>query len=72
MYLKPNLQKIIKHNFVAHWQDFQCRLDISNLPENVILSHIDFAKNYTFQIDNEIQSMHSHLFQVTPKGKKHI
>jgi hypothetical protein len=38
---------------------------MSNLPEGVILSHIDFAKNYTFQIDNEIQSMHWHSFHVT-------
>jgi hypothetical protein len=38
---------------------------MSNLLEDVLLSHIDFAKNYTYQIDNEIQSMHPHLFQVT-------
>jgi hypothetical protein len=38
---------------------------MSNLPKDVILSHIDFAKNYTFQIGNEIQSMHWHSFQVT-------
>lgn len=35
-----------------------------NLSKDVILSHIDFAKNYTFHINNEIQSMHWHSFQV--------
>jgi hypothetical protein len=63
-YLKPNLQKFIKHNFVACWQDSQCRLAMFDLLEDVLLSHIDFVKNYTFQIENEIQSMHSHSFQV--------
>jgi hypothetical protein len=38
---------------------------MANLPFDYILSHIDFAKNYTFQIQNEIQSMHWHSFQVT-------
>jgi hypothetical protein len=64
-YLKPNLQKFIKDNFVACWQDTQCKLAMLDLPKDVILSHIDFAENYTFQIDNEIQSMHWHSFQVT-------
>ncbi len=58
-YLKLNLQKFIKHNFVVSWQDTQCRLTMSDLPKDVILFHIEFMKNYyTFQIDNEIQSMH--------------
>lgn len=29
-----------------------------NVPAGVIVSHIDFAENYTFQIQNEIQSMY--------------
>jgi hypothetical protein len=28
------------------------------LPQDIILSHIDFAKTYTFEIQNEIQLMH--------------
>jgi hypothetical protein len=31
-------------------QDIQCKLAVANLPFDFILSHIDFAKNYTFQI----------------------
>jgi hypothetical protein len=51
---EPNLQKSIKHNFVAHWQDAQCRLAMGDLSKDVILFHIDFVNNYTFQIENEI------------------
>ncbi len=47
-YLKLNLQNFIKHNFVVHWQDYHCRLTMLNLLEDIILSHIDFAKYYTF------------------------
>jgi hypothetical protein len=38
---------------------------MDNFPLNKILSHIDFAKNYNFEMQNEIQSMHWHSFQVT-------
>jgi hypothetical protein len=51
---KLNLQKSIKHNFVAHWQDAQCRLTMGDIPKDAILFHIDFVNNYTFQIENEI------------------
>ena len=57
-YLKPNLTKFVTHNFVARWQDFQCHTAMGDLPKDAILSHIDFAKNYSFEIQNEIQSMH--------------
>jgi hypothetical protein len=36
-----------------------------DLPEDAILSHIDFAENYSFEIQNEIQSMHWFSHQVT-------
>jgi hypothetical protein len=64
-YLKPNLKKFIKHNYVATWQDMQCRLAMETLPEGSILSHVDFAENYSFQVQNEIQSMHWQSSQVT-------
>jgi hypothetical protein len=38
---------------------------MSDLPTDMILSHIDFAENYSFQIQNEIQSMHWFSHQVT-------
>jgi hypothetical protein len=49
-YLQPKLTRFIAHNFVARWQDNQCHLAMENLPDDAILSHIDFAKNYSFQI----------------------
>jgi hypothetical protein len=40
---------------MVRWQDTQCRLAMLDLPKDVVLSHIKFAKNYyTFQIKNEI------------------
>ncbi len=48
-YLKPNLQNFIKHNFVVRWQDSRCKLAMSNLLKDVLLSQIDFAENHTFQ-----------------------
>lgn len=57
-YFLPNLTKFVTHNFVARWQDSQCQNAMSDLPADMILSHIDFAENYSFQIQNEIQSMH--------------
>jgi hypothetical protein len=38
---------------------------MDNLPSNTILSQIDFSKNYSFEMQNKIQSMHWHSFQVT-------
>jgi hypothetical protein len=49
-YMKPKLQNYVKYNFVAKWQDEQCRQMMKNLPTDVIISHIDFAENYSFMI----------------------
>lgn len=64
-YLKPNLQKFIKHNYVACWQDSQCHLAMETIPEGVLISHVDFSENYTFAVQDEIQSMYYHSYQVT-------
>ena len=64
-HLKPALQKFILHNFTARWQDAQARLAMSTMPRNVLLSHLDFAENYSFEVQNEIQSMYYHTFSVT-------
>ena len=47
-YLQSKLTRFVAHNFVARWQDNQCHLAMENLPDDAILSHIDFTKNYTF------------------------
>jgi hypothetical protein len=56
-YFLSNLAKFVIHNYVARWQDSQCQNAMSDLPADMILSHIDFVENYSFQIQNEIQSM---------------
>jgi len=42
----------------------QFRQCLENLPSNTIFSCVDFSKNYTMKIQNEVQSMHWHNFQV--------
>jgi hypothetical protein len=58
MYLKPKIERFVTHNFIANWQDDQCKKMMENAPAGVLISHIDFAENYTFAIQNEVQSMH--------------
>jgi fibronectin type 3 domain-containing protein len=50
------VQSFIRHNFVARWQDKQTTLAMNRLDSDAILSHIDYAENYTFQVQDEIQS----------------
>jgi hypothetical protein len=38
---------------------------METLPEDTILSHVDFVENYGFQVQNEIQSSYYHSYQVT-------
>lgn len=38
---------------------------MSGLREGVLLSHIDFVENYTFQVQNEVQSEYYRSVQVT-------
>jgi hypothetical protein len=57
-YLKPKLQHFVCHNFVAHWQDIQFNNCLRGFSSDTIVSMIDFSKNYTFEIQNEMQSMH--------------
>jgi hypothetical protein len=41
---------IYQAQFCGKMQYIQCKLAMANLPSDCILSHIDFTKNYTFQI----------------------
>jgi hypothetical protein len=38
---------------------------MKNLPDGVLVSHIDFAENYNFAIQNEVQSMYYFTTSVT-------
>jgi hypothetical protein len=56
-YLKPKLLHFVKHNFVACWEDKQFKACLKAFPNQSVVSIVDFADNYSFEIQNEIQSM---------------
>ena len=64
-YLKPKLQAFVTHNFVAQWEDAQFKKSIRLFPKDTVVSVVDFAENYKFEIQNEVQSMHWHSYQVS-------
>ena len=64
-YTEKTVSTFITHNFKARWQDEQCQLMMKNILEGVLVSHIDFAENYTFAIQNEVQSLYYFSTSVT-------
>ena len=60
-----SLEKYIKHNFIYLWQANQFKSSISDFPNNVVISVVDFVENYTLKEQNKIQSMHWWSVQVT-------
>jgi wobble nucleotide-excising tRNase len=52
--MRPKLQNFVKHNFVAKWQDSEFKTCIKSFPENSVVSVVDFAENYSFEIQNEV------------------
>ena len=64
-FLQDHLTGYIRHNFVARWQSQQFKDCIQRFPRDVVVSVIDFAENYSFKEQNEIQSMHWYSSQVT-------
>ena len=64
-YLKPKLQFFVQHSFVARWEDHQFRQCLENFPEDMIVSIVNFAENYSFEVQNKVQSMRWHSYQVT-------
>jgi len=57
-YLKPKLQYFVHHNFVSCWQDWQFKKRLKHFLTNIIVSMVNFAKNYNFEVWNEVQKMH--------------
>jgi hypothetical protein len=55
-YLKPKLSAFIRHNYISKWQDSQASTALESLPDDVILSHVDFAENYGYQVATEVQT----------------
>jgi hypothetical protein len=64
-FFTPTMQQFIRHNFVACWQSQQEKLLHACLQRCTILTHIDFYENYTFQAQNEIQSMYYYSDQIS-------
>lgn len=48
------LNTFINYNFRSYWQHMQFKECIGNFPNDVVVSVVDFAENYTFKIQNEI------------------
>lgn len=63
--LKTKLKLFITHNYVAQWQGQQFKDCLLRFPDDVVVSVVDFAENYAFKEQNEIQSMHWYSSQVT-------
>ena len=63
--LQEQTKSFIKHNFTYRWQVDQYRECLKVFLTNTIVSVVDFAKNYSFKQQNEIQSMHWHTDQCT-------
>jgi hypothetical protein len=49
-YLKPELQFFAHHNFVVQWQDKMFKSCFQNFLDDTIVSIVDFAKNYNFEV----------------------
>jgi len=42
----------------------QFKQSIKSFPTNTIVSIVDFAKNYTLEVQNKVQNMHYHSYQI--------
>jgi hypothetical protein len=63
--MTPSLNEFILHNYASRWQDLQCHECLENLTHDIVLLCVDFSKNYALKIQNEIQGMHWHNFQMS-------
>lgn len=63
--IEQKIPSFIQHTFRAKWQDCMfCQL-LESFPPGTVVTIIDFAENYTFEGQDEIQSMHWHSDQIT-------
>ena len=59
------IPQFIIHQHTARWQDVQYKACLANLQPGEVMSLIDFAENYSFKGQDEIQSQHWYNFQLT-------
>jgi hypothetical protein len=64
-YLKPKLKAFIRHKYFTQWQNQQFQEDLEELPDDTVLSCIDFSENYSMKVQDEIQSMHRRSTQIS-------
>jgi hypothetical protein len=64
-YAAPKVRQFLLHNHVYKWQEKQYKNSLNTLREGEISSLVDFAENYTFKGQNEIQSEHWFNWQLT-------
>ena len=62
---EAEIYKYTKHSHKARWQDLQFKKSREFFPPGTIFSVIDFAENYTFVPQKEIQSEYYHSDQVS-------
>ena len=53
---KKHLREFIPRNIRSYWQNLQLKECINNLSNDVVVSIIDFGKNYMCKVQNEVQS----------------
>ncbi len=49
---------------MARWEEKQFKNRITSFPANIVVSIVDFVENYSFQVQNEVQSMHWHTYRI--------
>jgi hypothetical protein len=64
-YLQPKLQHFVKHNFIARWENKHFKQCIKYFPTNIVVSIVDFVENYNSKVQNKVQSMHWHTYQIS-------
>ncbi|KAG0631145.1 hypothetical protein M758_1G230800 [Ceratodon purpureus] len=65
LYAEPKIKQFVWHQFVARWQDTKFKQSVQDLKPGEVLSLIDFAENYSYKGQSEIQSQHWFSFQCT-------
>jgi hypothetical protein len=53
-----SMKNFLVHNFQYRWQAQQHDICMKSFPRGTIVSSIDFSENYSFKMQNEIQTQH--------------
>jgi len=63
--LIDNLEKLMSHSYIAKSQSRYLRQLKDTISANIVILLLDFAKNFTFTIQDEIHSYHWNTSQAT-------